>query len=112
MTIGTEETLDYGQQLSRICQEVSDAVNSGHQFIILSDKAAGPTRYPPDPEKSKHLIHPFWFFFFLLLVFFFFDGLCRIPLSALLVLGAVHHHLIEERLRMKVAIFVETGEAR
>jgi len=44
MTIGTLEPLDYGQQLSRICQEVSDAVNSGHQFIILSDKAAGPQR--------------------------------------------------------------------
>jgi Glutamate synthase central domain len=29
----------------------------------------------------------------------------RIPLSALLVLGAVHHHLIEERLRMKVPQF-------
>jgi glutamate synthase (NADPH/NADH) len=36
----------------------------------------------------------------------------RIPLSALLTLGAVHHHLIEERLRMKVALIVETGEAR
>lgn len=36
----------------------------------------------------------------------------RIPLSALLALGAVHHHLIEERLRMKVALILETGEAR
>jgi glutamate synthase (NADPH/NADH) len=36
----------------------------------------------------------------------------RIPLSILVVLGAVHHHLIEERLRMKVALLVETGEAR
>ena len=36
----------------------------------------------------------------------------RIPLSVLLTLGAVHHHLIEERLRMKVALIVETGEAR
>lgn len=36
----------------------------------------------------------------------------RTPLSALLTLGAVHHHLIEERLRMKVALILETGEAR
>jgi glutamate synthase (NADPH/NADH) len=36
----------------------------------------------------------------------------RIPLSALLTLKAVHHHLIEKRLRMKVALIVETGEAR
>lgn len=36
----------------------------------------------------------------------------RIPLSALLALGAVHHHLIEERQRMKVGLILETGEAR
>jgi Glutamate synthase central domain len=32
--------------------------------------------------------------------------------SPLLAVGAVHHHLIEKRLRMKVALLVETGEAR
>lgn len=30
----------------------------------------------------------------------------------LLALGAVHHHLIEERQRMKVGLVLETGEAR
>ncbi|XP_054715017.1 uncharacterized protein LOC129224565 [Uloborus diversus] len=35
-----------------------------------------------------------------------------IPVSAILALGAVHHHLINERLRMKVGLIVETGEAR
>ena len=29
-----------------------------------------------------------------------------------MVLGAVHHHLIEERQRMKVGLILETGEAR
>lgn len=29
-----------------------------------------------------------------------------------MVLGAVHHYLIEERQRMKVGIIIETGEAR
>ena len=33
-------------------------------------------------------------------------------MSPLLVLGATHHHLIEERQRMKVGLIVETGEAR
>lgn len=33
-------------------------------------------------------------------------------MSSLLILGAVHHHLIEERQRMKVGIILETGEAR
>lgn len=35
-----------------------------------------------------------------------------VPVSSLLSLGAVHHHLINERQRMKVGIFLETGEAR
>lgn len=34
----------------------------------------------------------------------------RAPLSALLALGALHHHLIETRNRMKVALIVETAE--
>lgn len=33
-------------------------------------------------------------------------------MSILLALGAVHHHLIEERQRMKVGLILETGEAR
>ncbi|GAB0093859.1 glutamate synthase [Sergentomyia squamirostris] len=39
-------------------------------------------------------------------------GAERCPLSALLALGALHHHLIETRQRMKVSLIVETGEAR
>lgn len=36
----------------------------------------------------------------------------RCPVSALLALGALHHHLIENRQRLKVGIIVETAEAR
>ncbi len=32
--------------------------------------------------------------------------------SSLLVVGAVHHYLIDRKLRMKVGLIVETGEAR
>ncbi|XP_018895699.1 uncharacterized protein [Bemisia tabaci] len=39
-------------------------------------------------------------------------GANRIPVSMLLALGATHHHLIEERQRMKVGLILETGEAR
>lgn len=39
-------------------------------------------------------------------------GLERVPISAPLSLGAVHHHLIQKRQRMKVGLIVETGEAR
>ncbi|GFN84677.1 glutamate synthase [NADH] [Plakobranchus ocellatus] len=35
-----------------------------------------------------------------------------VPISSLLAVGAVHHYLIEEKLRMKVGLIVETGEAR
>ncbi|KAK9476289.1 hypothetical protein V1514DRAFT_322282 [Lipomyces japonicus] len=36
----------------------------------------------------------------------------RIPISALIACGAVHHHLVKSKLRSKVAIVVETAEAR
>ena len=36
----------------------------------------------------------------------------RVPLSALAALGAVHHHLFKLKLRSKIALVVETGEAR
>ncbi|XP_012539553.2 putative glutamate synthase [NADPH] isoform X1 [Monomorium pharaonis] len=39
-------------------------------------------------------------------------GPTRVPVSSLLALGAVHHHLIEERQRMKVGLILETAEAR
>lgn len=35
-----------------------------------------------------------------------------LPVSALLAVGAVHQHLITKKLRMKVGLIVETGEAR
>ncbi|MBT3531051.1 MAG: glutamate synthase large subunit [Gammaproteobacteria bacterium] len=36
----------------------------------------------------------------------------RIPLSALISCGAVHHHLVGQRTRTQIGIVVETGEAR
>jgi glutamate synthase (NADPH/NADH) len=36
----------------------------------------------------------------------------RVPVSALVACGAVHHHLVRNRQRSKVAIVVETAEAR
>ncbi|KAL7287833.1 hypothetical protein TKK_0017905 [Trichogramma kaykai] len=70
---GLLETLD------RVCKEADEAATGGYQFIVLSDRQAGPE---------------------------------RVPVSILLSLGAVHHHLIECRSRMKVGIILETGEAR
>ena len=36
----------------------------------------------------------------------------RVPLSSLLACGAVHHHLVRTKMRSKVALVVESGEAR
>ncbi|EJD05779.1 NADPH-dependent glutamate synthase [Fomitiporia mediterranea MF3/22] len=36
----------------------------------------------------------------------------RVPVSALVACGGVHHHLVQHKKRSKVALMVETGEAR
>ncbi len=36
----------------------------------------------------------------------------RIPVSALLAVGAVHHHLVKQAKRTRIGLLVETGEAR
>jgi len=36
----------------------------------------------------------------------------RIPLSALIACGGVHHHLTAQKKRAKIALMIETGEAR
>lgn len=36
----------------------------------------------------------------------------RVPLSALVACGAVHHHLVRNKQRSKIALIIETGEAR
>lgn len=36
----------------------------------------------------------------------------RVPLSALLAVGAVHHHLVKKSKRTQVGLIIETGEAR
>src|SRR5690606_23596500 len=36
----------------------------------------------------------------------------RVPVSALLAVGAVHHHLVNRAKRTRIGIIVETGEAR
>ena len=36
----------------------------------------------------------------------------RVPVSALLACGAVHHHLVSRAKRTRIGIILETGEAR
>ncbi|MDN5873762.1 MAG: glutamate synthase-related protein, partial [Sinobacteraceae bacterium] len=75
----SEGAAGLSKALERICAEAEQAVDSGFQLIVLSDREVGAE---------------------------------RIPVSALLATGAVHHHLITARKRTRVGLIVETGEAR
>ncbi|KAJ3114572.1 glutamate synthase [NADH] [Phlyctochytrium bullatum] len=39
-------------------------------------------------------------------------GADRVPLSTIIAVGGVHHYLVRNKQRSKIALFVETGEAR
>ena len=68
--------------LDKVCDEAADQVRNGAEVVILSDKASGQS------ELNDTTYIP--------------------PLVAV---GAVHHRLIEEGLRMDAGIIIETGSA-
>jgi len=67
------------QRLQAVCDEVDAAIESGKQFIVLSDRDG-------NAEQA--------------------------PVPSLLLLAAVHHHLIRTEQRMKVGLIVEAGDVR
>ncbi len=84
-TLSTVFTVANGpEELQRavrhLCAQAATAVKNGKEIIILSDKLSGGIN----------------------------TGLAYIP--PLLVVGAVHHHLIQEKLRMKASLVVETAQ--
>ncbi|CAH2107002.1 unnamed protein product [Euphydryas editha] len=126
--------------LTQLSGEAHDAAQAGYQLLVLSDRAAGPERVPVSsllalgecrPPHAPHVrvcatscsccptappapsacpSRRCWRS--LLVLSDRAAGPERVPVSSLLALGAVHHHLIETRQRMKVGIIVETAEAR
>lgn len=85
------------RRLDQIRKEACEAAKSGYTVIVLSDRNAGPKLVP------IRFVH--------------YHAVSLMPnkclfASILLVLGATHHYLINERQRMKVALILETGEAR
>jgi glutamate synthase (NADPH/NADH) large chain len=66
-------------RLAAMCQEVDDAIESGAQFLVLSDR-----------DSNAEFA----------------------PIPSLLMLAAVHHHLIRQETRMKVGLIVEAGDVR
>ncbi len=74
------------QAVIELCQQATEAVRSGKKILILSDrlgKAGNPTRLSAD--------------------------FSYIP--PLLAVGAVHHHLIRQGLRMRASIVIDTAQA-
>ena len=76
--------VDYGQRgladrLDAMCREASAAIDSGAEFLIISDR-----------DSNKDLA----------------------PVPSLLAVSAVHHHLIRQGQRMRVALIAEAGDVR
>ncbi|WP_042723765.1 glutamate synthase large subunit, partial [Curtobacterium sp. B18] len=67
------------KRIAAVCDEVDAAIESGKQFIVLSDRDG-------NAEQA--------------------------PVPSLLLLAAVHHHLIRTEQRMKVGLIVEAGDVR
>ena len=67
------------ERLDEMCAEVDEAIASGAEFIILSDR-----------DSNKDLV----------------------PIPSLLMVSAIHHHLIRRENRMKVGLIVEAGDVR
>ncbi|OKH22777.1 glutamate synthase subunit alpha [Hydrococcus rivularis NIES-593] len=67
--------------LRRLCDEAAQAVRSGAEILILSDRANGRTI-----DETQSYIPP------------------------LLAVGAVHHHLIREGLRLSASLIVDTAQ--
>ena len=99
--------------LDKICEGAADAARDGFTIIMLSDKKAGkefvPIRYAVRWRGRREVIGYGRSKFSIEAQVL--NVLC-FDFSSLLCLGAVHHYLIRHKLRMKVGLLVETGEAR
>jgi glutamate synthase (ferredoxin) len=73
------------QAIHHLCQQATEAVQAGKQILILSDRI-GSTGNPTGLDADHTYIPP------------------------LLAVGAVHHHLIREGLRMKASIVIDTAQ--
>jgi glutamate synthase (NADPH) large chain len=71
-------------RLAEICADVSAAIARGARIIVLSDRTVTESWSARD----------------------------RAPIPSLLLVGAVHHHLIKEKTRTRVGLVVEAGDVR
>ncbi len=66
-------------RLQAVCEEAEEAIESGFNILIISDRRMGPR---------------------------------RVPIPALLAVGAVHHHLVRAGTRLRAGMVLESGEPR
>ena len=69
----------YFDALDRICDSVTDGIESEYKILVLSDRNTSAD---------------------------------RVPISALLATGMVHHHMVRNKWRSQAALVIETAEAR
>jgi glutamate synthase (ferredoxin) len=74
------------QAVIELCQKAAEAVRSGRKILILSDRLDKHSVLTPLSEDYSYI-------------------------PPLLAVGAVHHHLIRQGLRMKASLVVDTAQA-
>ena len=81
--------------VDQLCQEAADAVRSGAKILILSDRRVNPPQEgtPPCPPQGGNGVSTEYTY-----------------IPPFLAIGAVHHHLIQEGLRMKTSLVVDTAQ--
>jgi glutamate synthase (ferredoxin) len=72
--------------VTELCQKAAEAVRSGKKILILSDRLDKNSSLTPLSEDYSYI-------------------------PPLLAVGAVHHHLIRQGLRMKASLVVDTAQA-
>jgi glutamate synthase (ferredoxin) len=80
-----EGTEALGEAVNALCQKATTAVQAGKKILILSDRL-------DDAGNDANLLTN------------------RSYIPPLLAVGAVHHHLIQQGLRMKVSLIVDTAQ--
>ena len=70
--------------VTNLCQQAAEAVRSGKQILILSDRVGAAGSEELSLEKSY--------------------------IPPMLAIGAVHHHLIRQGLRMKASLIADTAQ--
>ncbi|MEB3357861.1 MAG: glutamate synthase-related protein [Synechococcales bacterium] len=73
------------QAVEQVCQQATEAVQAGAKVLVLSDRLC-PNGTPDGTSEQYTYIPP------------------------LLIVGAVHHHLIRQGLRMKASLVVDTAQ--